>query len=151
MRRKLLNLATALSLLLCAAACGLWARSYWVSDTLVHTRPNGAPASVTFWSTSGYLALVRWEPPVNSAFRVEQRGWVYGSGSARANGPWRFIDSPNSSQFLGVVYFDFTWTRQNSPFNGVRERAWLVPQWMPAAALAALPVVRSVSWWRRRR
>jgi hypothetical protein len=32
MRRRLLNLLTSLSLLLCVAACVLWARSYWAAD-----------------------------------------------------------------------------------------------------------------------
>jgi hypothetical protein len=48
MKRRLLNLCTLLSLLLCAAVCGLWVRSHWVRDTLtwaresvVYTRPLG--------------------------------------------------------------------------------------------------------------
>jgi hypothetical protein len=32
MKRRLLNLLTALSLLLCVAACVLWVRSYWAFD-----------------------------------------------------------------------------------------------------------------------
>jgi len=32
MRRRLLNLLTALSLLLCVAVCVLWVRSYWIGD-----------------------------------------------------------------------------------------------------------------------
>ena len=32
MKRRLLNFLTAVSLLLCVAVCGLWARSYWASD-----------------------------------------------------------------------------------------------------------------------
>jgi hypothetical protein len=31
-RRRLLNLLTAGSLLLCVAVCGLWVRSYWHID-----------------------------------------------------------------------------------------------------------------------
>ena len=34
MRRRLLNLLTALSLLLCVAAVGLWVRSYWRYDSV---------------------------------------------------------------------------------------------------------------------
>ena len=33
-RRRLLNLLTALSLLLCVAVCVLWVRSYWESDNV---------------------------------------------------------------------------------------------------------------------
>jgi hypothetical protein len=32
-RRKLFNLSTVLSLLLCAATIAMWARSYWISDS----------------------------------------------------------------------------------------------------------------------
>ena len=32
MTRRLLNLLTVLSLLLCVAACVLWVRSYWIPD-----------------------------------------------------------------------------------------------------------------------
>jgi len=45
MKRRLLNLLTAASLLLCVAACVLWVRSYWVQDTFewnannVYTEP----------------------------------------------------------------------------------------------------------------
>jgi hypothetical protein len=38
LRRRLLNLLTALSLVLCAAVCVLWVRSYFVGDTVRHSR-----------------------------------------------------------------------------------------------------------------
>ena len=41
MRRRLLNLLTVGSLLLCVAVCVLWVRSYRVTDVLVVTWPNG--------------------------------------------------------------------------------------------------------------
>jgi hypothetical protein len=37
LRRRLLNLLTALSLLLCVALCVLWVRSYFVTDRLFHS------------------------------------------------------------------------------------------------------------------
>src|SRR5687767_9020536 len=40
MRRRVLNILTAVSLLLCAAVCVLWVRSYWASTSLV--RRQGA-------------------------------------------------------------------------------------------------------------
>jgi hypothetical protein len=149
--RHALTAFSALSLLLCVAVCVLWVRSHWVADTVVYTRPSGSPASVTLWSSSGYLALRRWEPPEGSAFQVQQRWWAYAHGPAVANNPSRFLNSPDSRRVLGVVYFDFTWTRRNSPFNGVRERAVLVPYWMPMAAFGAWPLVRLLSRHRRRR
>ena len=38
MKRRLLNLLTILSLLLCVAAVALWIRSYWAGDELQWTR-----------------------------------------------------------------------------------------------------------------
>jgi hypothetical protein len=40
MKRRLLNLLTALSLLLCVAACVLWVRSYWHCDSIAWGRNN---------------------------------------------------------------------------------------------------------------
>jgi hypothetical protein len=42
MTRRLLNLLTALSLLLCVAVCVLWVRSYWVTDLWWFTRAGWA-------------------------------------------------------------------------------------------------------------
>jgi 4-amino-4-deoxy-L-arabinose transferase-like glycosyltransferase len=39
-RRRLLNLLTALSLLLCVAVCVLWVRSYRVADGFARTQPS---------------------------------------------------------------------------------------------------------------
>src|SRR5207253_2204019 len=41
MRRRLFNIATALSLILCAAVCLLWIRSYWYTDRITQQRANG--------------------------------------------------------------------------------------------------------------
>ena len=40
MKRRVLNLLTALSLALCVAACALWVRSYAVSDEMMWLRPH---------------------------------------------------------------------------------------------------------------
>ena len=45
MRRRLLNLLTALSLLLCVAVCVLWARSYWHRESLY--RAEMSPEGLT--------------------------------------------------------------------------------------------------------
>src|SRR5687768_10196806 len=151
MRRKLLNVATVLSLLLLCAVTVLWVRSYWVADVVVHFSPAGVPVSDTLWSTGGYLGLVRWEPPARSSVRVQKRGWSYAHGPAGANDPSRFLDSRDSRRMLGVTYFDVTYTRANSPFAGVRERALLIPYWLLVAAFGPLPLVRLLTRARRRR
>jgi hypothetical protein len=145
------TLCSAVSLLLCVAVCVLWVRSYWVADVVVHWSPAGIPISNTLWSTSGYLGLVRWEPPGHSSVRVQKRGLSYEHGPAGANDPSRFLGSRDSRRLLGVAYFDLTYTRANSPFAGVRERALLIPYWLLLAAFGPLPLVRLLSLSRRRR
>ena len=47
MRRRLLNLLTALSLLLCVAVCALWVRSHFVSDLFI---ADGPGAGAFLWT-----------------------------------------------------------------------------------------------------
>jgi hypothetical protein len=51
MRRRLFNVLTAVSLLLCAATCGLWVRSYWVDDSFFWT--DKAPSRILEWEEQG--------------------------------------------------------------------------------------------------
>ena len=46
MTRRLLNLMTALSLLLCVAVVALGVRSYWVNDRLLFPRPSGLGVAI---------------------------------------------------------------------------------------------------------
>jgi hypothetical protein len=56
MKRRLLNLLTALSLLLCVAACVLWVRSYWTVDLIVFSPTRD---SYSVWSQRGEVCLRR--------------------------------------------------------------------------------------------
>ncbi len=59
MRRKLFNLAAALSLLLSVAVCVLWVRSYWVADCVTDLRNDG-PGNLehALLSSSGTVVIV---------------------------------------------------------------------------------------------
>ena len=65
-KRHLLNLQTALSLLLCVVVAGLWVRSYWRSDQVIAGRRvpeegyDLATRSAQFYSGRGGLMLVSW-------------------------------------------------------------------------------------------
>ena len=64
MTRRLLNVLTLLSLLLCVAVCALWLRSYRVGDWLLHTHDvrGGVGHFVTEWaacSNEGRIQLCR--------------------------------------------------------------------------------------------
>jgi hypothetical protein len=55
MKRRLLNLLTAMSLLVCVAASVLWARSYVTQDILLIGR---GPSVVNVHSTAGSFVIV---------------------------------------------------------------------------------------------
>jgi hypothetical protein len=59
MRRRLLNVLTVLSLMLCVATCGLWARSYWVPEEWSEGyKLSGKPVAGDFrtWERRRYVA-----------------------------------------------------------------------------------------------
>jgi hypothetical protein len=150
MRRKLLNVATVLSLLLLCAVTVLWVRSYWVADAAIHWSPVGVPISHRFWSTNGYLGLVRLDPPAGSSEPPPMRGWFFWSGPAGANQASQFASRfpRDSYRLFGVMYRDVIYP---GPFPPMRERALMIPYWLLLAALGALPLARLLSRARRRR
>ncbi len=73
MKRRLLNILSALSLLLCVGTVALWVRSYWVSDTLTsysNLRLIGAG------SVQGRLAFVTVYFDKPPAPRTVHNGWA---------------------------------------------------------------------------
>ena len=47
-KRRLFTLASAVSLVLCAAVCVLWVRSYWREDIVVHSTPDGELTAASY-------------------------------------------------------------------------------------------------------
>ena len=62
MKRRVFNLAAALSLMLCLATVALWVRSYWVRDDVMYR-------SVNVWSVIGQCRFVTASP--RTGFRWE--------------------------------------------------------------------------------
>lgn len=67
MTRRLLNFLTALSLLFCVAAAGLWVRSFWASDQISFAQERNAAGRigqhVHVWTTRGWVVWQwTWEP-----------------------------------------------------------------------------------------
>ena len=81
MKRRLPNLLTSLSLLLCAAACVLWVRGHFVKDVVVLARPG----VIWQYHTVPGVFVVGWSRPpglssgwsVTPAYRPRRapRGW----------------------------------------------------------------------------
>ena len=64
MRRRLFNLAAAVSLLLCVATVALWVRSYWSANYVYYTVPGAARSldstSLGMMQRRGVVQLERW-------------------------------------------------------------------------------------------
>jgi hypothetical protein len=133
MKRKLLNLLTALSLLLCVAIVVLWLRSYWVLDNLGRV---GQTKVIAVRSAVGSLDLgVTGADPEN-----EQPG----------PRPYYFYNAGRFGRSSGVIsagtLFKFESRISKSGLGWI-----VVPHWIPALVLAVPPAVvlwkRRASWW----
>jgi hypothetical protein len=162
MRRRLLNLLTMLSLLLCLAVCAVWVRSYWVEDRLVWRRfdPPGpyvhavedAPRMTDVLLTSGWGHL--WVS-VDSRYWYEDLVTVLdlelgGDDEVRWSRSAARPPARSDSGFWGRLGFRTHW---HAPSPGdrlhrMRQMGVGLPLWAVALPLAAAPVARLL---RRRR
>jgi hypothetical protein len=150
MKRRLLNLLTALSLLLCVAVVVLWVRSYLVADLI--TWRSGEPVGAQGWydasSAGGGLRLqCQWHAfegtPAPAGVRVEyQMQWP--------EGWWRedpaAVTGAAGSWWWGRRGFAFERTRQRRPASyglvSVQRRLFVAaPHWLPAIAAALAPAL----------
>ena len=145
MRRKLLNLATALSLALLCVLAILCVRSYWTADAAGFTRQMPAPASRIVRSTNGSITYRHLTHPAGSKAVYVSPGWVYERGPAQADNDF----GSNVHRFLGVTYADNNWN--SGLLSGTREIVVRVPYWLLLSATGALPIARLMLHPRRRR
>ena len=136
MRRRLLNLLTALSLLLCVAVCVLWVRSYRVADSFVTSR-NLAVSGL------GKLALLR-------SYGTEGDNASAGRGLGRYN-------PDNLNVEIGVLFqgsrewaVGDAWVLLNGDRAGGRVLV-VVPDWVVVLLTAPAPAAWAARWYRRRR
>ena len=160
MARRLLNLLTALSLLLCVAASGLWVRGRFVEDlwtrwtTVPGSRGDagGGPEEVQDFVISGNGRLVvgtdryRWlrqELAGNPA-----PGWRYGprpAGNPYRSSEWTGWRSRVPVQPYHKSYANVGWS--------VRSRGVEIHYWLVALLTAVLPASAArgiINRWRRR-
>src|SRR4051812_37971149 len=124
MKRRLLNLLTLLSLLVCVAVSVLWVRGFWVADTLVTARNIGV-------SGLGKLALLR-------SYGTE------GDNTPAARGLGRY--NPNKVNVeIGLVFqgsrewkIGDAWVLHNGDRAGGRVLV-VVPDWAVVLLTAAAP------------
>ena len=124
MRRRLLNLLTGLSLLLCVAVCGLWVRSYRRYDM---PRLGGGHSTMVVHSVRGSLYL--------------QAMW---DGESERSHPWARHESFPAAHHRGQGLLGFGLSYAMS--QRVPPMSRVIGLWMPHWAVA---VVASVvpAWW----
>ena len=166
MTRHLLNLLTALSLLLCVAACVLWVRSYFVGDVL-HLPPGGVVDTTASAPMQGGPLTWRRQYSVHSGagrFQVVRRELQDPSASP----PGRVVLPPRDAvtdlastgggdvSYRGVGFGYFR--RDKRPYSRPPVSGWYwgfvvvsVPYWAAALPAAFLPAAWLWSFLRRRR
>jgi hypothetical protein len=153
MTRSLLNLVTALSLLLCLAACALWARSYGGSDYVSRSRlVSSDPTAITTrvlqvtW-TAGTVRLS------DSRLTAYPNGAAVTAAPADAPAQWgwgrlgrghlHWDDLPRSTAWNRLGFYAGEGMGWSSSFADESVRLLSFPAWLPAAALLALPAWRA--------
>jgi hypothetical protein len=154
LRRILLNAATVLSLLLCVATAGLWARSYLVRDVIVLNARGTFPDT----PAGARDEPVRYSAELDSGTVILTRlrgSYVTPDWRDRAGGPparWRwYADAPWNLRGRGILGF---WTDHGGPAKPTvptTRDVIAIPVWPVALVLALFPVLRLRAAIRRRR
>jgi hypothetical protein len=147
MKRRLLNLLTVVSLLLCVAVVALWVRGYSSRDTFTLTWPSGR---AIIESTPGHIVFGlslggNWEDELGIAF------WRC-PPEPEANEPLLSIVGSGPARYTMWEHwgFGYLWASAAADNNDRTWRLALVPSWALAFILAVLPVA-SFGRWRRAR
>ena len=140
MKRRVLNILTALSLLLCVSVVVLWVRSYHVGDTYAWLPPARAEA---VQSAGARLWYFRAESIDEANFPLPSAGFPPGYQGVRPPPPAHLRSKPNW-QYAGFSY------TEELPF-ALRLRSVSIPHWALAAVFSAAPAVALAGILRRRR
>ena len=162
LRRRLLNLLTLTSLLLCVAVVALWVRSYWATAAVQRGRgaeEAGQTRYVTWsaYSAGGVMSLGRAE--VRTEITALSEAQMAEFRSMRPDFRWSFAGEVQDlravprrahslRRFLGVDVVAFT---APSGKGMLRYVDVVAPHWMAASASAVLPALWLVGARRRRR
>ena len=154
MTRRLLNLLTLLSLLLCIAVMALWVRSYVTTDTLRITTTDREAKVVFTRGAAEAASRARGE-----VAGVDQVSIEFGTRD-RPREPDYFPDPSYERPRIIEWKLDGSGTDRPAEVGPPPGPGWVarpfeafrtVPLALPAAALVALPAARLVLYWRDRR
>jgi hypothetical protein len=154
MKRRLLNLLTALSLLLLAATGVLWVASYWGSHSIgfERIRPPGEFPGSRGAGASTVSGVIQVES-LRQVYEAEtypphwwaeiDKGWTWQAGWNRyGNGFRARLSALASRPVLGFRFWDAKFDRDGAPGRSV---GIIVPFWALTAVWTVLPIL-----WARR-
>ena len=141
MKRRLLNLLTALSLLLCVAVCVLWVRSYWLTDQVCWWRVG---ASRCVGTAQGYVVL-QLNAGVTPGRPAGHVGFQYlrMQPYTAPHAPVAYGYVEPGDRFVSRELGGAGWYAVRNR-NRVRSATGVAPLWAIAAAAAVLPLAWTV-------
>lgn len=154
MRRLLFTLACAISLLLCAGVCVLWARSYWLLDswfvrrgwTESIDRDPGHVLRMRTWrvtSNAGRLAL-DWDDLTEDLHPDDNRSDAHGYRLSHFEGKMH----PGLFQRSGPLYRRVGFWSDSGPYQGRHTQGnaatYVAPHWLFVTLFAVLPLTYGV-------
>ena len=140
MKRRLLNLFTALSLLLFLGVVGLWVRSYWGTDLASYSQlfPTASP-STTQCREWNFLTARGKAVAEFRKYSFEPGEWTYEGGihvESLQPAELHYFARRLPRRVLGFGY-------SSVPTPGERDVVLTFPLWLLALVLAAMPTVRA--------
>lgn len=147
MIRGMFTIASAVSLLLWVAACGLWARSYGECERVLRYGMKGIEGA---WTARGSVEIFLLRADCSNQ-RQEYYGLKYNRDSP--NGPF------NGLLFVQVDYstdtfwdwHGFAWYERRNTVTGEMYAEGVAPFWSIASVSGILPLAWAISFWRVRR
>ena len=157
MKRHVLNVLTALSLLLCVAVVALWVRSYWRFDTVgksALSMETLTGAARVFGSVRGRLWMTR----THGALEHEDAAYEHEANVRRRRegvdpSAWQYSHGPADRLKLAPGADAFHWIRKQTATRSGGASYELSVR-VPHAFLTALAAVAPAAWllnWRRAR
>jgi hypothetical protein len=158
MTRRLLNLVTALSLLLFVAVAVVWVRSQVRADHVVYQGPLGKQRDSSWWidlytgNVRVYCASCRFPPAGRARFaegaRGGKTGGLFGWTVMRYDNPFSAPDLAGRLSWNFSLPHFITSRDPRTTLWGVAgvtlvDHILELPFWIPAVLFAALPVVRA--------
>jgi hypothetical protein len=140
MKRRLFNLAAAVSLGMMLSTVALWVRSYWRHDSFERDFPLRTVESER--GVLSYLKMREWRNGTPVPYGLQSADTSICGWSLRATNA---VFRRGRSDFMGFRY------SRRIPFTSANSRLLMdyvsVPHWMPVILLSVLPA----DWYRRKR